>query len=111
MNYSQTHIYQQSLKLIKLSREVIERLPTGYGFLADQLRRSAASVPLNFAEGHDKKTRAEQQRYFRIARGSAQEVAAILDVADAFGAIRSDDHAAGAELCDHIVRMLFRFRR
>ena len=111
MNYAQTRIYQQSLELVRLSRQVVSRLPPGYGFLGDQLRRATSSVALNFAEGHDKKTRAEQHRYFRIARGSAQEVAAIFDVAEAFGVISAEHHEVGAELCDHIVRMLFRFRR
>jgi len=44
-----------------------------------------------------------------MARGSAQEVAAIFDVADRFGAIAPTHHAAGKELCDHLVAMLFRF--
>src|SRR5689334_4123132 len=111
MNYSNTRIYGVSLELVKLAHEIIEEFPAGFGFLADQLRRASASIPLNFAEGHDKGSRAEEQRVFRIARCSAQEVAAILDVALRLGAMSPERHAAGAELCDHLVRMLFRFRR
>jgi four helix bundle protein len=83
----------------------------GCGFLADQLRRAASSVALNFAEGHDKGSLREQRRYFRIARGSAMEVAAALDVGMHLGAISKAHHCQGLELCDHLVRMLFRFRR
>lgn len=110
MNFERTHIYQRSLDLVSLSRQVILELPVGCGFLADQLRRAAASVVLTFAEGYDKGSLAEQRRFFRMARGSAQEVLAILDVAERLGAIAPARHAEGRELCDHIVRMLFRFR-
>ena len=110
MNFEQTRIYQRSLDLVALARQVIDDLPTGCGFLADQLRRASASVVLTFAEGYDKGSRAEQQRFFHMSRGSAQEVAAIFDVAQRLGAIAPDQHARGKELCDHVVRMLFRFR-
>ena len=105
-----THIYQRGLALVSLSRQVINEFPIGTGFLADQLRRASASVVLTFAEAYDKGSLAEQRRFFRMARGSAQEVRAILDVADRLGAIAPRRHAEGSELCDHIVRMLFRFR-
>ena len=61
-----------------LSKQVIDELPKVHVFLADQLRWAAASVVQSFAEGHDKGTRAEQRRYSRIARGSAQEVGPVL---------------------------------
>jgi four helix bundle protein len=110
MNFESTQIYQRSLDLVSLSRHVIVELPVGCGFLADQLRRAASSVTLTFAEGYDKGSLAEQRRFFRMARGSAQEVLAILDVAERLGAISPRRHGEGRELCDHIVRMLFRFR-
>ena len=111
MNHEDTHIYQRALDLVTLAGQVIANLPRGYGFLADQLRRSSASTVLNFAEGYDKGSQREQRRYFRIARGSTQEVAATLDVANRFGVISTKQHAEGKELCDHLVRMLYRFRR
>jgi four helix bundle protein len=110
MNFENTHIYQRGLALVSLSRQVVDELPVGTGFLADQLRRASASVVLTFAEGYDKGSLAEQRRFFRMARGSAQEVRAILDVADRLGAISPHRHAEGREVTDHIVRMLFRFR-
>ena len=110
MNYANTRIYQRALELVGLSKQLIDELPPGYAFLADQLRRASTSVALNFAEGYDKGSLAEQRRFFRIARGSAQEVAAILDVASKLGAVSLLHHEQGHELCDHIVRMLFRFR-
>ena len=99
MNYENTHIYQRSLELVSLARQIISELPVGYAFLADQLRRSSASIVLNFAEGYDKGSIKEQRRYVRISRGSAQEVSAILDVAVRFEVIREQRYTDGKELC------------
>ena len=89
---------------------MIDELPPGYGFLADQMRRAASSVALNFSEGYGKSTPADQRRYFRIARGSAYEVAAALDIALGFEAVTAERQTQGKELCDHLAAMLTRFR-
>ena len=111
MQFSQTKIYLRTMDLIDLSQTILRDLPLGYGFLADQLRRAASSIPLNFAEGYGKRTPKEQRRFFMIARGSTNEVAAILDVGCRLGVITKDKHEHGMELCDHLARMLTRFRR
>lgn len=110
MQHDTTLIYQRSLELVRLVKHVIDELPVGYGFLADQLRRAASSVALNFSEGYGKSTPADQRRYFRIARGSAYEVGAALDVALSFEALAKERHEQGKDLCDHIAAMLTRFR-
>jgi four helix bundle protein len=46
----------------------------------DQLDRSATSIPLNIAEGNGKFSKRDRARFFDIARGSALEAAASLDV-------------------------------
>ena len=111
MQHENTRIYARSLELVELSRAVLDRLPTGYAFVADQLRRAALSVPLNFAEGYGKGSAREQRRYFHIARGSACEVAAIFDCAQRLGVIDPELHSRGKDCCDHLAAMLTRFRR
>ena len=111
MQFSQTKIYIKTLDLIDLSQTILRDLPLGYGFLADQLRRAASSIPLNFAEGYGKRTPKEQRRFFMIARGSTNEVAAILDVGLHLSVIAKEQYEEGMELCDHLARMLTRFRR
>ncbi len=44
------------------------------------------------------------------ARGSANEVVALLDVALAWGALAPDTHRVTRELADHLAAMLSRFR-
>src|SRR6266849_3729212 len=46
----------------------------------DQLDRASTSVPLNIAEGNGKFSAKDRARFFEIARGSALESAACLDV-------------------------------
>ncbi|MDX9792594.1 MAG: four helix bundle protein, partial [Kiritimatiellia bacterium] len=46
----------------------------------DQLDRASTSIPLNIAEGNGKHTAPDRCRFFDIARGSALECAACLDV-------------------------------
>jgi len=110
MRHTQTRLYQRSLELIDVAKSVMEQLPTGYGFLADQLRRASSSVVLNFSEGSSRSSIRERRRYFQIARGSVLEVSAILDVAARFGAIDGATHSQGADLCDHLSAMLFKYR-
>jgi len=110
MQHESTVIYQRARSLVELVKHVIDALPSGYGFLADQMRRAVASVLLNFSEGYGKSTPADQRRFFRIARGSAYEVAAALDVAQSFAVVTPELHARGKDLCDHIAAMLTKFR-
>jgi four helix bundle protein len=111
MRFDSTRIYQRALELVTRSKVLIAELPPGHAFLADQLRRASSSVVLNFAEGCGKPSRADQRRFFAIARGSAYEVAAALDVAEALGVITPGSQAQTRDLCDHLAAMLTRFGR
>jgi len=111
MRFDSTHIYQRSMELVELSKVVLDELPVGFGFLADQLRRAASSIALNFAEGYGKQSQRDQRRFYVIARGSACEVAAILDVGFRFGVVASEKHSVGRDLCDQLARMLSCFHR
>ena len=42
MEYENTRIYTQALALVRLSHALLDSLPPGYAFLADQLRRALA---------------------------------------------------------------------
>ena len=108
--FQQTRIYQRSIELVGLVPGIIAGLPPGLGFLADQLRRSATSIVLNFSEGYGKSPR-DERRFFNIARHSAQEVLAILDSAKALNAIADPHYRAAGDCCDHLIRMLTKFRK
>jgi four helix bundle protein len=110
VHHAETRIYSQSLELISLCVEVMDRLPGGFAFLADQLRRASSSVTLNFCEGCGRTSRADRTKFFTIARASANEVAAALDVAHRFRVATDDERERGRAMCNHIAAMLFRYR-
>ncbi len=53
--------------------------------LRDQLLRASSSVVLNTAEGFGSSSRGIKRRHYEIARGSAIECVAILDLVSAIG--------------------------
>jgi len=55
-------------------------LPTLSRALRDQLDRASLSVPLNVAEGAGRFAPGSKAQFYSIARGSANETAALLDV-------------------------------
>lgn len=54
--------------------------PAGHRVLQDQLERASLSVVCNIAEGAGRRSRKDKRRMYAIARGSATETAAIVDV-------------------------------
>lgn len=61
---------------------VVRWLPLSRAELSDQLDRASISAALNIAEGAGRSTPREQARHYAIARGSAFECLAILDLID-----------------------------
>lgn len=98
--------YRKSVDLVGEVAVWSRNLPRGYGWLADQARRAAGSVPLNVAEGLGRPSRAERRRFFEIAIGSAHETAACLEVGHRLGLLSEDRFRALWDVCDHITRML-----
>ena len=76
--------------------------------LRDQLDRASSSIVLNVAEGAGRTTAPDKRRFYLIARGSAYECAAILEL---LRRARLADPARCAEaslLLERIVQMLTR---
>lgn len=55
-------------------------VPEDRRVLRDQLERASLSVVLNIAEGAGRRSRKDKARHYAIARGSAMECAAAIDV-------------------------------
>jgi four helix bundle protein len=55
-------------------------VPVQNRVLRDQLERASLSVVLNLAEGAGRRSIREKRRFYTIARGSATECAAAVDV-------------------------------
>jgi four helix bundle protein len=104
-------VYRASLELIIVIKDVVEKLPRGNAYLADQLQRAGTSVPLNIAEGAGESSPSEKARFYRMAKRSATECSSILDVCKQLQVISEDLYAKGRELLLRIVAMLTKMSR
>ena len=110
-DHERLDVYQAAIEFVVLANDVVEHLPRGRGYLADQLQRAATSIPLNVAEGAGEFSPAEKARFYRIARRSATECAAILDVCRRLELATEDRYCVGRELLIRVVSMLVRLSR
>lgn len=101
-------VYQKALDFLAIADEIVDRLPPGHRVLRDQLQRASLSIPLNIAEGAGEFSKREKARFYRIARRSATECAAILDVAQRVAVPVAVPLSVGRSLLLSIVAMLVR---
>lgn len=106
LDHEKLDVYQASIDLVVLIDDIIENLPRGRGYLADQFQRAALSVPLNIAEGAGEFSGTEKGRFYRMAKRSATECAGIFDVCFRLKLIEEERHTNGRELIVRIVAML-----
>ena len=76
--------------------------------LTSQLRRAAASIPTNIAEGCGRSRPNDKARFFDIALGSASEVDYLLILAHDLRYMSDDDFALLCPLTEKVKRMLAR---
>jgi len=104
-------VYQASLELVILISDIVEQLPRGKAYLADQLQRAGTSVPLNIAEGAGEDSLSEKARFYRMAKRSAAECASILDVCQRLKLLDEQRYVDGRKLLLRIVAMLTKMGR
>jgi four helix bundle protein len=69
--------YDVALELQVLASGLV---PAQHRVLQDQMERASLSCVCNIAEGAGRRSRRDKRRFYAMARGSATEVAAIVDV-------------------------------
>ena len=100
--FERLDVYRTSVEFLALAWQLGEALPRG---------PSALSVPLNIAEGTGRVGDADVSRHRAIARGSAMECAAILDVLRVLSLAPPDLLIQGRALLLRIVSMLSKLCR
>src|ERR1700691_4454435 len=101
MNYfdhEKLDVYHAAIDLVILINTVVENLPRGRAYLADQLQRAGASVPLNIAEGAGEFSANEKIRFYRMAKRSATECAGIFDICQQLKIIDEKNYSKSREL-------------
>ncbi len=107
-DHEKLDVYQVSLKFVSWVYHRVDRLKGNWRFARDELIRASQSIPRNIAEGNGKKSRADRNRFFQIARGSGLECAAVLDELRIMNAFDETETNAGKRLLHRIVCMLTR---
>lgn len=105
-DHERLEVYRRALDLVVAADRIRKNLPGGRGALADQLDRAAVSIALNIAEGAGEFAPREKARFYRIARRSATECAAILDVTERLNLVSRDQIASARQQLKVIVAML-----
>ena len=83
------------------------RVPAPLKSIADQMIRSASSVPANLAEGHGRSGR-DRQHFWRIAYASAKEVDSHMRLLAQAGAINRAKTEKALSIFDEVRAMTWR---
>jgi len=105
-NHEKLDVYQASIQFVELTNFIIKRLPKGKAYIADQLQRAASSISLNIAEGAGEFSKNEKARFYRMAKRSTTECAAILDICSKLQLVGQSSQIKARELLIRIVAML-----
>ena len=110
------HDVQQSTRFDALEKattaagiaiSLVMRVPAPLKSIADQIIRSASSVPANLAEGAGRSGR-DRLHHWRIAYGSAKEVDTHLRLLIHTGTLKTDRAASALQLFDDVRAMTWR---
>ena len=98
--------YRVALEFQALASQLLAK--RGYAELRDQLDRASISIVLNIAEGCGRRSPADKARFYSMARGSATECAAVLDLLAARGLVDARLRNRARSLLVRVVQMLSR---
>lgn len=104
LDHERFDVYRVALEFQELVPRLIPR--RGYAGLRNQLDRASSSIPLNIAEGAGRFSRSDKGQFYLIARGSAMECAALLDVLLSRGLIATGLHRQARGLLLRVTQML-----
>ncbi len=96
-----------ALEAAGIAIKLVLRVPAPLKSIADQLIRSASSVPANLAEGHGRFGR-DRQHHWRIAYASAKEVDSHLRLLAAAGAVNPTGADRALQSFDQVRAMTWR---
>jgi len=93
-DHENLRVYQEAIRFAEWAQELAPKIPKGLA-VRDQLDRASTSIPLNIAEGNGKFMPRDRCRFLDIARGSALECAACLDILVAATCVSPAESAEG----------------
>ena len=99
--------HRKALEAAGIAISLVLRVPAPLKSIADQVIRSASSVPANLSEGHGRTGR-DRMHHWRIAYASAKEVDTHLCLLVHAGAINTNRAETALDLFDQVRAMTWR---
>ena len=114
-DFRKLRVWERAHGLVLTIYRATESFPQSERFgLTSQIRRAAASIPTNIAEGCGRGSDLDTAHYFQIALGSASELSYELLLARDLGYLLEDHYTTLSGELDEISKMLmalmYRFR-
>ena len=111
-SYRDLDVWQQSMALVEECYKVTRALPAEERFgLSAQVRRAAASIPSNLAEGHCRRSTAAYLNPVSIALGSQAELETELELARRLGFVRGETFDSLDRALRQVGRQLYGLHR
>ena len=104
-DHEKLDVYQEAIAFCGWVGELLGEI-SAKAAAKDQLDRASTSLPLTIAEGNGKFSTVDRARFLEIARGSALECAACLDVLTVRKLVAADRILPAKERLVRIVNML-----
>lgn len=106
-SYRDLVVWQRSMELAEELYGLCSRMPRYEMFgIAGQIRRAAASIPANIAEGYGREYRADYVKHLSIAQGSLAELETLVMLSVRIGHVEPPTVLKACSLSDEVGRML-----
>lgn len=106
-SYRDLKVWQDAMSLAEECYRLTRPFPRDEMFgLTSQIRRSAASIPANIAEGHGRENTGSFIQHLRIAQGSLKELETHLLLSERVGAAEAGFSKQALDRCESLGRML-----
>jgi len=111
-SYRLLEVWRAAVDLTVMCFEITGRFPSRETFgLSSQLRRAAASIPSNVAEGYCRRSRAAYVHHVSIALGSHAEVETLLEISRRLSYLADTEFERASELATRVGQMLSALHR
>ena len=106
-SYKDLRVWQMAMDLAVAAYALTKAFPIDERFgLTSQIRRAAASVPANIAEGYGRESRGAYMQQLRVAQGSLKELETHIILAQRVEILATNGTGPILQQCDDVGRML-----
>mgnify|MGYP003591875095 CR=1 FL=1 len=106
IDYEKLEVYHLALQFVRETSKIRREVSKGNSDLIDQFKRASSSILLNIAEGAGKFKKPDMQRFYGIARGSAMECGALIDILLVLELLKEPEHQRAKQSLTRIIAIL-----